>query len=203
MVTHSSILAWRIAWTEEPGGLWSMGSQRVGHDWVTNTHTYWVPTSSGVYHLYPAWDNFLASGHTYRTFFSHFWCWEGLWAGGEGDNRGWDGWMASLTRWKWVSVNSESWWWTGRPGVLRFMGSQRVGHNWATDLIWSDAICHTRSDCLPVGLLHQPGSNSEAGSYPPPVLGLSTDPDLETVLGKAHLIALPVGPSHARKFPSR
>ena len=61
-------------------------------------------------------------------------CWEGLGAGGEGDNRGWDGWMASPTRWMWVWVNSRSWWWTGRPGVLRFMGSQRVGHNWATEL---------------------------------------------------------------------
>ena len=56
---------------------------------------------------------------------------------GEGDNRGWDGWMASLTQWTWVWVNSESWWWTGRPGVLRFMGSQRVGHNWATELNWN------------------------------------------------------------------
>ena len=51
-----------------------------------------------------------------------------------------DGWMASLTRWTWVWVNSGSWWWTGRPGVLRFMGSQRVGHDWATDLIWSDTL---------------------------------------------------------------
>jgi len=54
--------------------------------------------------------------------------------------RGWDGWMVSLTRWTWVSVNSGSWWWTGRPGMLRFMGSQRVGHDWATDLIWSELI---------------------------------------------------------------
>ena len=53
----------------------------------------------------------------------------------------WDGWMASLTRWTWVSVNSGSWWWTGRPGVLRFLGSQRVGHDWATDLIWSISVC--------------------------------------------------------------
>ena len=51
---------------------------------------------------------------------------------------GWDGWMASLTQWTWVWVNSRSWWWTGRPGVLRFMGSQRVRHDWATDLIWSE-----------------------------------------------------------------
>ena len=56
-------------------------------------------------------------------------------AGGEGDDRGWDAWMASLTRWTWVSVNSGSWWWTGRPGMLRFMGLQSIRHDWATDLI--------------------------------------------------------------------
>ena len=67
-------------------------------------------------------------------------CWEGLGAKGEGDDRGRDGWMASLTRWLWVSVNSGSWWWTGRPGVLRFMGSQRVGQDWATELNWSDVL---------------------------------------------------------------
>ena len=67
------------------------------------------------------------------------WCWEGLGAGGEGDNRGWDGWMASPTGWMWVWVNSGSWLWTGRPGVLRFMGSQRVGQDWATELNWTDA----------------------------------------------------------------
>ena len=60
------------------------------------------------------------------------WCWEGLEAGGEGDDRGWDGWMASLTRWTWVWVNYRSWWWTGRPGMLQFMGSRRVGHDWMT-----------------------------------------------------------------------
>ena len=61
---------------------------------------------------------------------------EGLGAGGEGDDRGWDGWMASLTRWMWVWVNSGSWWWTGRPGGLHFMGSQRVRHDWVTELNW-------------------------------------------------------------------
>ena len=58
------------------------------------------------------------------------WCWERLRAGGEEDNREWDGWMASLTWWTWVWVNFGSLWWTERPGVLRFMGSQRVGHDW-------------------------------------------------------------------------
>ena len=52
--------------------------------------------------------------------------------------RGWDGCMASPTQWTWVRVNSGSWWWTGRPGMLRFMGSQRVGHNWATELNWAE-----------------------------------------------------------------
>ena len=70
------------------------------------------------------------------THWKRLWCWEGLGAGGEGDDRGWDGGMASSTRWTWVWVNSGSWWWTGRPGVLRFMGSQRVGHDWATELNW-------------------------------------------------------------------
>ena len=65
------------------------------------------------------------------------WCWERLKAGGEGDDREWDGWMASLTRWTWVWVNSGSWWWAGRPGVLRFMGSQRIGHDWETELNWT------------------------------------------------------------------
>ena len=55
-------------------------------------------------------------------------------AGGEGDDRGWDGWMASPTQWTWVWVNSGSWWWTGRPGVWQFMGLQRVRHNWVTEL---------------------------------------------------------------------
>ena len=57
-------------------------------------------------------------------------------AGGEGDDRRWDGWMASLTQWTWVWVNSRSWWW--RPGVLQFMGSQRVGHDWETELNWNE-----------------------------------------------------------------
>ena len=60
------------------------------------------------------------------------WGRERLKAGGEGDNRGLDGWMASPTQWVWVWVKSRSWWWTGRPGVLQSMGSQRVRHNWVT-----------------------------------------------------------------------
>ena len=65
------------------------------------------------------------------------WCWERLKAGGEGGNRGWDGWMALLTQWTWAWVNSRSWWWTGKPGVLQSMGLQRVGHNWVN---WTDHV---------------------------------------------------------------
>ena len=64
------------------------------------------------------------------------WCWEGLGAGGEGDDRGSDGLNASTTWWTWVWVNSRSWWWTGRPGMLQSMRSQRVGHSWVTELYW-------------------------------------------------------------------
>ena len=53
------------------------------------------------------------------------------------DDRGWDGWMASPTQWTWVWVNSGSWWWTGRPGVLQFVWSQRVWHDWVTKLNWT------------------------------------------------------------------
>ena len=66
------------------------------------------------------------------------WCWERLKVGGKGDDRGWDGWMALPTQWKRVWVDSRSWRWTGKPGVLQSMGSQRVGHNWATELNWTD-----------------------------------------------------------------
>ena len=68
------------------------------------------------------------------------------WGGGEGDNRGWDGWMASATQWIWVWVSSGSWWWAGKPGVLQSMGLQRVRHDWATEMnlsitiVWVDLI---------------------------------------------------------------
>ena len=58
------------------------------------------------------------------THLKRSWCWERWKAGGEGDDRGWDGWIASETWWTWVWVNSRSWWWTGRPGVLQSVGSQ-------------------------------------------------------------------------------
>ena len=72
------------------------------------------------------------------------WCWERLKTGGEVDDRGWDSWLASLTQWTWVWASSRCWWWTGNPGMLRSMGSQRVGDNLVTELKWT-SLCRQRS----------------------------------------------------------
>ena len=98
---------------------------------------------------YQSWDFFgrndvkaetpiLWPPHAKSWFIGKDWCWEGLEVGGEGDDRGWDGWMALPTQWTWVWVNSGSWWWTGRPGMLQFMASQRVWHDWVTELNWTE-----------------------------------------------------------------
>ena len=82
-------------------------------------------------------SNTLATCCEELTHWKRPWCWERLKVGGEGEDRGWDGWMASLIQWTWVWVDSGSWWWTGRPGVLWSMGSQRVGQDWMTELKWN------------------------------------------------------------------
>ena len=71
----------------------------------------------------------------------------------KGGNRGWNGWMASLTWWTWVWISSKSWWWTGKLGVLQSMGSQRVGHDWVTELkitssVWSWSLCSSLQNLL-------------------------------------------------------
>ena len=98
-------------------------------------------SNQSIFHHWKDWcwswnSNTLATSCKELTHGKRPWCWERLKVGGEGDDRGWDGWMASLTQWTWVWVNSGSWRWTGRPGVLRFMGAQRVGHDWVTELNW-------------------------------------------------------------------
>ena len=93
--------------------------------------------------------------------FEKTWCWERLRAGREGDNRGWDGWMASLTQWTWVWVNSRSWWRTGKPGMLWFMGSQRVRHDWATELNWAWLCSSKQNTVFPTASpSHQEASTS-------------------------------------------
>ena len=89
-----------------------------------------------------SWNsNTLATWCEELTYLKRPWCWESLKAG-EGDDRGWDGWMVSPTQWRRVWVNSRSWWWTGRPGVLQSMGLQRVGHDWVTELNCKHIKCH-------------------------------------------------------------
>ena len=120
----------------------------VGEDSWESLGLQGVPTSpfwrrSALGFLWREWcwnwnSSTLATSGKELTHWKRLWCWEGLGAGGEEDDRGWDGWMASLTQWTWVWVNSGSWWWTGRPGVLQFMGSQRVRHDWATELNWTE-----------------------------------------------------------------
>ena len=84
-----------------------------------------------------SWNsNTLATWCEELTHWKRSWCWERLKAGGEGEDRGWDGWMASPIQWTWVWVNSGSWWWTGRPGMLQSMGLQRVRQDWAIELNW-------------------------------------------------------------------
>ena len=85
-------------------------------------------------------SNILATWCEELTHWKRPWCWERMKAGGEGDDRGWDGWMASPTQCTWVWASSGSWWRTGKPGVLQSMGSQRVGHHWASELNWTEGF---------------------------------------------------------------
>ena len=112
------------------------------------TSPSWRRTVLGVHWKDWCWgwnSSTLATSCEELTHWKRPWCWQGLGAGEEGDNRGWDGWMASPTRWTWVWVNSRSWCWTGRPGVLWFMESQRVGHDWVTELNWTELKWNERA----------------------------------------------------------
>ena len=139
------------------------GVQRVRCPWATNNNNKGLSASflpsclpaclSCTYrylyvYLLPSsyWgSNTLATWWEKLTHWKRLWCWERLKAGGEADDREWDGWMASMTRWPWVWASSGSWWWTGKPGVLQSTGLQRIGHNWATEL---NFLIYTESWCL-------------------------------------------------------
>ena len=107
------------------------------------TSPFWRRSALGFLRKDWCWSwntNTLTNWCKVLTYLKRPWCWERLRAGGEGDDRGWDGSVASPTQWTWVWIYSGSWWWTGRPGVLWFMGSQRVGHDWATELHWTEQV---------------------------------------------------------------
>ena len=124
-------------------------------------------------------SNILATWCEELTHLKRPWFWEWLKAGGEGDDRGWDGWMASLTQWTRVRVNSGSWWWTEKPGVLRSMGSQKVGHDWETELNWTEHIkenlaflCALSSGTEDIHAAGQPSPSSFSRALPLPKLQL-------------------------------
>ena len=111
-------------------------------------------------------SNTLATSFKELTHWKRLWCWARFKAGGKGDDRGWDGWMASATRWTWVWVDSGCWWWTGRPGVLQSMGSKRVGHNWATELNWRPWRC-TQGPLITSPTSQPPTSSCTASAWEP------------------------------------
>ena len=108
-----------------PGNHWSFSCL---HSFAFSRRSCsWSHTVCSVFRLVSSWCKEL-------THWKRPWCWERLKMGGEGDNREWNGWMASLTQWTWVWVSSGSWWRTGKPGVPQSTGSQRARHNWSTEL---------------------------------------------------------------------
>ena len=109
----------KVPWTAR------RSNQSILRKSILNIHWFWSWSS-----------NTLATWCEEPPHWKRLQCWERLKAGGEGGNRGWDGWMASPTRWTWVWASSGIWWWTGKPGMLQSMGSQRVRHDWATELNW-------------------------------------------------------------------
>ena len=138
-----------------------------------------------------SWNsNTLATWCQELTHWKRPWCWERLRAGGEGDDRGWDGWMASPTQWTWFWASSGSWWRTGKSGVLLSMRSQRVGHDWATEQQQLGTFCGS-----------QPSSHATC----PQVLGYEVSVPATPLpncvnLGKSHPLSAPPAPFHGRRL---
>ena len=144
MATHSSVLAWRIPGTGEPGGLPSMGSRRVRHNWsnlaaaVAAGYTKVCLVKAMVFpvvmHECESWT--IKKAEHWRTDWFEKTLMLGKTEGRQRERQRMRWLMASLTWWTWIWASSGSWWWTGKPGVLRSMGSQRVRHYRATELNW-------------------------------------------------------------------
>ena len=123
-------------------GLWGLKCIRpqLLEGWSDSGWTSWSVLTLEV-HGESLPEEFLTTvdhGWSWLIRFETIQCRERSKAGEGGANRGWDGWMASPTQWTWVWASSGSWWWTGRPGVLQSMGSQRVRHDWVTGLNWNE-----------------------------------------------------------------
>ena len=107
------------------------------------------------------------------------WCWERLKAGEGRDDRGWDGWMTSLTLWTRVWVNSGSWWLIGKPGMLQSMGLQRVRHDWATELncSWREVMLWIRFYIWNLRIDKAAFNDSSEGTYPKCILSRKVSVD--------------------------
>ena len=132
------------SWTIKKAGRWRINAfelwcwRRLLRVLWTATSPSWRKSVLNIHWKDWCWgwnSNTLATWCKELTHWKRPWCWERLKARGEGDS-GWDGWMASPTWWTWIWATSGSWWWTGKTAVLQSMGSQRVGHDWATELNW-------------------------------------------------------------------
>ena len=150
---------WPQPWNQKTLAPWKKSYDQSSESWVPKNWCFWTVVlektlespleckeikpvnpkgnQSWIYWKDWCWSfNTLAMWWEELTHWKRFWCWERLKTGGEEDDRGWDGWMASPTGWTWVSASSRSWWWTREPGMLQSMGLQRLGHLWATELNW-------------------------------------------------------------------
>ena len=117
---------------------WSIALHGVAK---SRTWLKWLSSSMYVFYVCICWSwnsSTLATWCKELPLWKRHWCWERLKTEGKEDDRGWDGWMASLTRWTWVWASSRSWWWTRKPGMLQSMGSQRIRHDCATEGNWTE-----------------------------------------------------------------
>ena len=131
------------SWAPKNWCFWTVALQKTLESPLDNKEIKPVnPKGKSVLNIYWkdwcwSWNsNTLATWCEELTHLKRPWWWERLKAGGEGDDRGWDGWMVSLTRWTWVWVSSGSWWRTGKPVTLQSIVLQGVGHDWATEVNW-------------------------------------------------------------------
>ena len=156
-------LDYKESWTRKNWCFWSVMLEKTQESHLDSKEIQPVhPKGKSV--LYIHWkdwcwswnSNTLATWCEELTDLKRPWCWEILKVGDEGDDRGWDRLMASPTQWTWVWVGSRSWWRTGKLGVLQSMGSQRVRHDWATELNWTElnVECETISQIIIFYILH-------------------------------------------------
>ena len=126
-------LGHKEGWGPEDWGFWTVMLEKTQGDQISQSRRKSILNIHWKDWCWSWSSNTLATWCEEPTHWKKPWCWERFKAGGEGDNRGWDSWMASPTQWTWVWASSGRWWGTRKPGVLPSMGSQRVGHNWVTE----------------------------------------------------------------------